>query len=85
MKDYKIIGALLEGILFAVLMWIGDKYILSPTNFLKYFIFITLFHFYFFVFQTIAPMTWPKLIFTPLVMVALFPMGTGTSMPSGLM
>lgn len=32
MKDYKIIGALLEGILFAVLMWIGDKYILDNDN-----------------------------------------------------
>jgi hypothetical protein len=32
MKVYKIIGALLEGILFAVLMWIGDKYILDNDN-----------------------------------------------------
>ncbi|MBR5552193.1 MAG: hypothetical protein IKV83_09805 [Muribaculaceae bacterium] len=32
MKDYKIIGALIEGILFAVLMWIGDKYILDNDN-----------------------------------------------------
>ena len=32
MKDYKIIGALIEGILFAVLMWIGDKYILHNDN-----------------------------------------------------
>ena len=32
MKVYKIIGALIEGILFAVLMWIGDKYILDNDN-----------------------------------------------------
>lgn len=32
MKVYKIIGALIEGILFAVLMWIGDKYILDKDN-----------------------------------------------------
>lgn len=32
MKVYKIIGALIEGILFAVLMWIGDKYILNNDN-----------------------------------------------------
>lgn len=32
MKVYKIIGALIEGILFAVLMWIGDKYILDHDN-----------------------------------------------------
>ena len=32
MKDYKLIGALIEGILFAVLMWIGDKYILDNDN-----------------------------------------------------
>lgn len=32
MTVYKIIGALLEGILFAVLMWIGDKYILDNDN-----------------------------------------------------
>ena len=32
MKIYKIIGALIEGILFAVLMWIGDKYILNNDN-----------------------------------------------------
>ena len=32
MKNYKIIGALIEGILFAVLMWIGDKYILHNDN-----------------------------------------------------
>lgn len=32
MKVHKIIGALLEGILFAVLMWIGDKYILDNDN-----------------------------------------------------
>jgi hypothetical protein len=32
MKDYKIIGALIEGILFAVLMWVGDKYILDNDN-----------------------------------------------------
>lgn len=32
MKVYKIIGALLEGILFAVLMWVGDKYILDNDN-----------------------------------------------------
>ena len=32
MTVYKIIGALIEGILFAVLMWIGDKYILDNDN-----------------------------------------------------
>ena len=32
MKVYKIIGALIEGILIAVLMWIGDKYILDNDN-----------------------------------------------------
>lgn len=32
MKVHKIIGALLEGILFAVLMWVGDKYILDNDN-----------------------------------------------------
>ena len=32
MKVYKIIGALIEGILFAALMWIGDKYILDNDN-----------------------------------------------------
>ena len=32
MKVYKIIGALIEGILFAVLMWIGDKCILDNDN-----------------------------------------------------
>ena len=32
MTVYKIIGALIEGILFAVLMWIGDKYILNNDN-----------------------------------------------------
>ena len=32
MKVYKIIGALIEGILFAVRMWIGDKYILDNDN-----------------------------------------------------
>jgi hypothetical protein len=32
MKVYKIIGALIEGILFAVLMWVGDKYILDNDN-----------------------------------------------------
>ena len=32
MKAYKIIGAFIEGILFAVLMWIGDKYILDNDN-----------------------------------------------------
>lgn len=32
MTVYKIIGALIEGILFAVLMWIGNKYILDNDN-----------------------------------------------------
>ena len=32
MTVYKIIGALIEGKLFAVLMWIGDKYILDNDN-----------------------------------------------------
>ena len=29
MKFYKIIGALLKGVLFAIFMWLGDKYLLD--------------------------------------------------------
>ena len=32
MKVSKILGALIEGILFAILMWVGDKYILENDN-----------------------------------------------------
>lgn len=32
MKVFKILGALIEGILFAILMWVGDKYILENDN-----------------------------------------------------
>ncbi len=32
MEIYKIIGAFLEGVLFAVFMWIGDIFILSNDN-----------------------------------------------------
>ena len=32
MKAFKILGALIEGILFAILMWVGDKYILENDN-----------------------------------------------------
>ena len=32
MKVLKILGALIEGILFAILMWVGDKYILENDN-----------------------------------------------------
>ena len=32
MKLYKIIGALLEGGLFGIFMWLGDKYLLDNDN-----------------------------------------------------
>ena len=32
MNVYKIIGALIEGVLFAIFMWIGDKYVLDKDN-----------------------------------------------------
>lgn len=32
MKLYKIIGALLEGGLFAIFMWLGDKYLLDDDK-----------------------------------------------------
>ena len=32
MKVCKIIGALIEGVLFAIFMWIGDKYFLDNDN-----------------------------------------------------
>lgn len=32
MEIYKIIGALIEGILFAILMWVGDEFILKNDN-----------------------------------------------------
>ena len=32
MKVFKVLGALIEGILFAILMWVGDKYILENDN-----------------------------------------------------
>ena len=32
MKMSKIIGALIEGVLFGALMWVGDKYVLENSN-----------------------------------------------------
>lgn len=32
MEIYRIIGALIEGLLFALLMWIGDEFILKNDN-----------------------------------------------------
>ena len=32
MEIYRIIGALIEGVLFALLMWIGDEFILKNDN-----------------------------------------------------
>ena len=32
MEIYRIIGALIEGVLFALLMWIGDEFILNNDN-----------------------------------------------------
>ena len=32
MEFYKIIGALIEGVLFALLMWVGDEFILKNDN-----------------------------------------------------
>ena len=32
MKFYKIIVALLEGVLYAIFMWLGDKYLLDNDN-----------------------------------------------------
>ena len=32
MKFYTIIVALLEGVLFAIFMWLGDKYLLDNDN-----------------------------------------------------
>ena len=32
MKVYKIIVALLEGVLFAIFMWLGDKFLLDNDN-----------------------------------------------------
>ena len=32
MKMSRIIGAVIEGVLFAVFMWIGDKYVLENNN-----------------------------------------------------
>lgn len=32
MKIYRIIGALIEGVLFAVFMWLGDNFILDNDN-----------------------------------------------------